>query len=678
MNNFEFNAQTRIIVEDSSKPVEWAANVLRRDMKRVFCTASGQGVQNEIHVKTGAEGAPETFLLTFSDEGGKQILTVTGTDIRGTIYGLLYLSRTYLHVPPFHFWNDTPPARLERALIPQQTYRSKPFKVRYRGFFINDEVLLLGWHDDRYDRMTWEPAFEALLRCGGNMVIPGTGEVSRHTRQLASEMGLIITHHHAEPMGAKMFLTAYPDEDPSYLKNQKLFETLWREAIEEQKDSDVIWTLGFRGQGDQPFWDDDPSLNTPKARGELISSIIKRQYDILHEYFDNPICCTNLYGEIMQLYKDGYITIPDGVIKIWADNGYARMVSRRQWNLNPRVPALPKPGDTGPHGLYYHVTFHDLQASNHLTMLPNPPSLVASELQKAFESGADEYLICNCGNIRPHTYLLDLVSKLWTDGAADVEEHLKQFTQTYFPDDCDAVAECLREYFDCPIQYGPNEDEHAGEQFYHYPMRSIISHWIKGKGSETETELLWATGNVPFDEQVAWYEEKLKSAVDRWRAFLLKCERVRASMKGNKAPFEDGVLLQAKLHKLGCEAALKFCEGYWKMQAQDPLEAYLCVSEAMRIAKSAVSALKPAEHGKWVHFYRNECMDGLRLTVYALNTTRRWIRALGDDSLFLSWERGYVWDKRFNRVLLQTTTTPQMDDDELYDRLKAARDYEER
>ena len=64
------------------------------------------------------------------------------------------------------------------------------------------------------------------------------------------------------------------------------------------------------------------------------------------------------------------LEFPDDVIKIWADSGYGKMVSRRQENHNPRIYALPGKNDMGPHGIYYHVTFYDLQASNHLTLFP--------------------------------------------------------------------------------------------------------------------------------------------------------------------------------------------------------------------------------------------------------------------------------------------------------------------
>src|SRR5699024_11099507 len=92
---------------------------------------------------------------------------------------------------------------------------------------------------------------------------------------------------------------------------------------------------------DQPFWEDDPRYDTPAKRGALISSLIRQQYDLVKQSDPDAVCCTNLYGEVMDLYRQGRLDLPADVIKIWADNGYGKMVSRRQGNDNPRVPALP-------------------------------------------------------------------------------------------------------------------------------------------------------------------------------------------------------------------------------------------------------------------------------------------------------------------------------------------------
>ena len=134
-----------------------------------------------------------------------------------------------------------------------------------------------------------------------------------------------------------MFAQAYPDLEPMYSKYPEKFRALWQAGIDAQKGMRVIWNIGFRGQGDKPFWDDDPKYDTPKKRGELMSALIKEQYDLVKDNDPNAVCCTNLYDETMELYKDGFLKLPDDIIKIWADTGYGKMVSRRQGNANPRV-----------------------------------------------------------------------------------------------------------------------------------------------------------------------------------------------------------------------------------------------------------------------------------------------------------------------------------------------------
>ena len=110
-----------------------------------------------------------------------------------------------------------------------------------------------------------------------------------------------------------------------------------------------MWTLGFRGQGDQPFWNVDPRYSSDEARGKLLSSIIQRQYDLVQQADPGAPCCIYLYGEVMDLYQKHVLTYPNDVVKLWADNGYGCMVSRRQNNWDPRVPSMPQ--DDGANGI---------------------------------------------------------------------------------------------------------------------------------------------------------------------------------------------------------------------------------------------------------------------------------------------------------------------------------------
>ena len=323
-------------------PVRYAVAALHRDIAKVFAESSAPG--GTVRLEQAAGLAPECFRLRAEVD----TLALAADDDLGFVYGLFEISRRFLGVQPFWFWNDQPFQPTAQALVPKDfAYESRPARVKYRGWFINDETLLSHWKVERRADLPFVMAFEALLRCGGNMVIPGTGENARRYRRAAADMGLIITHHHAEPLGAEMFAAAYPGLEAQYSKYPDKFRALWQQGIDAQKGMRVVWNIGFRGQGDRPFWEDDPQYDTPQKRGALISSLIRQQYDLVKQNDPAAVCCTNLYGEVMELYQQGYLDLPADVIKIWADNGYGKMVSRRQGNDNPRVPALPREGEGG-------------------------------------------------------------------------------------------------------------------------------------------------------------------------------------------------------------------------------------------------------------------------------------------------------------------------------------------
>lgn len=674
---FILNKNTRINKpEEVAKSVENAVDMLLRDMNKVFGEDDLKNINevdteiNITYVQDSLE--PEQFRIRFDAYSSEKLtLNIISGDDLGIIYGLLYISKEYLGVDIFWFWNDKEPETREYIKIPMKEYLSPIPKVRFRGWFVNDEVLLAGWKDKPSDEQVWRSVFETLLRCNGNMVIPGTDINSKLNKQLATEMGLWITHHHAEPLGAEMFLRVYPDKEPSYDKNSECFEKLWIDAVKDQKDIKVIWNLGFRGQGDKAFWEYDSSYKTSETRGRLISKIIRRQYDIVKKYVNEPIFCTNLYGEIMELYKEGYIEFPDNVIKIWADSGYGKMVSRRQGNHDPRIYALPGRNDVGPHGIYYHVTFYDLQASNHLTALPNTPEFVNKELNNAFSLKADEFLIVNSGNVRPHTYMLDLVKQIWNEGSVNIKEHRLNFIKRFYSSENKSIERCLEKYFTLPVQYGSNDDERAGEQFYHYPARMIISRWIKGKGNETESLLHWATGDVSFDEQVKWYKNKCNVSLDKWNELKEECLNVCNRLNDKeKSLFLDSLLLQVTIHLTGCKGAVKLCNSYEAFKEENYALAYAYASSAMEEYKEAFDNMKLAEHDKWANFYRNDCLTNVKLTLYCADNLRRYLRILGDSPHFYSWEKQYILADGEREIMLLATSKNQLEDNELSEFLK--------
>ncbi|MCI1856535.1 MAG: glycosyl hydrolase 115 family protein [Sporolactobacillus sp.] len=675
---FIFNRNTRLMIEGNlTLPIVHALNVLKRDIEKVL-TPSKLYAGDRIVIRYAPDAdraaqAPETFAIVFAGGAGKRTLTVTGHDELGVIYGLLYLSCKHLGVQPFWFFNDLEPAPQDKVEIEPTSYASKPFKVRYRGWFVNDEVLINGWKTGAAAKKVWAIIYETLLRCGGNMIIPGTDTKALANRNAAVEWGLYITHHHAEPLGAEMFLRVYPDQEASYAVHPDLFKKIWQQAVIAQRDKKVVWNIGFRGQGDAAFWHDDPRFKTDAARGRLISRIMRIQMDIVKKYIRHPVFCTNIYGEIMGLYDRGVIDVPDGVIKIWANNGYGKMVSRRQGNDNPRVPALPTAKDKPGNGIYYHVSFHDLQASSHLTMLPNSPEFVAFEIGNAFVSGADDYLVVNSGNIKPHTYTLGVIHELWRRGTIDVARYRTDYVRTYYSSNQEKIAESYAHYFTNQIQYGKHEDEKAGEEFYNYLTREIICHWMRGaKPTDTLESLLWATGRIPFSEQVKWFKEKCQYGVRSWGHYRWEVEQIFNSIDnaGDKQLFYDSVVLQSIIHDTGSRGAVKVCEAYEAYLQKNLFKAYMIAQEGLRQFRAGDQAMRAAEHDKWQGFYRNDCLVNLKLTAYTIDSLRRYLRVLGDGPVFNEWEKQQLFSANDRQIGLQTAYFNQLSDDELYERIR--------
>lgn len=223
MNCFVLDVNTSFCLpKPMTKPVEHAAEILFRDFRKVFGkspeTTDSDGNASVVvrYAGQGDEiaGRPECFRISvFKNEKDDSCrMDITGSDDLGIIYALLYVSEKYLGVDRFWFWTEKEPEKRERIEIPPGVYISPSPKVRYRGWFVNDEVCLIGWTDVYPPpKEVWMPVFETLLRCGGNMVIPGTDLPRTGVHwDLALEMGLYITHHHAEPLGAEMFLRHIP------------------------------------------------------------------------------------------------------------------------------------------------------------------------------------------------------------------------------------------------------------------------------------------------------------------------------------------------------------------------------------------------------------------------------------------------------------------------------------
>ena len=658
--------ESRILGVPSSGPVRRAAEALRRDIRATCAPEARHGLAIRL---VQSAMPPEQYCLS---REGEEIRLSAGDDL-GFVYGLYRISSDLLGVAPFWFWMDQPLRQQPGHAVPADwRVQSVPCRVRYRGWFINDEVLLDAWQVDGSREKPWEMAFEALLRLGGNLVIPGTDRNAHRYRALASDFGLCITHHHAEPLGAQMFLRAYPELVPSYAEHPGLFEGLWQEAIDGQKDHPTVFNIGFRGQGDKPFWADDPRYDTPESRGALMSRLISCQYDMVKASRPDAVCCTNLYGETMELYQQGYLTLPEDVIRIWADNGFGRMVTRRQGNHNPRIPALPHKGGGGHHGLYYHASFYDLQAAAHMTMLPNPPAFVRRELSEALRCGVEDYWIVNCSNVKPHVYPLDFIAAMWREGDAEPEEHLRGFCARYFGEENgQAAAECYRAFYAHTLPYGEREDEHAGEQFGNHCARMLVNQWIKD-AAKPAAGMKWAVDEPTLWKQVLWYREKCQQAVAGYEALTRECAVQLTRMSGpGETLMRDSVMLQAELLLHTYRGSLLAMDSLLKAMEADWLNAFYLAGLAKDEYLAADRSMRDREHGKWHMFYANDCQADVKQSAWMMGVLMGVLRVHGDGPHFYQWQRRFIDSPEDAQIMLILNMENHLDNDRLHALMKA-------
>jgi len=216
---------------DEPAPVRRATEDLLNDFTKVFGQApnltdhledSGQIAvlisgpkPPEFGARCKAPTGSESFAFSVAHLSGRQVrdmICLTGADVRGTIYAIYQFSQMVLGTDPMYLWTDKLPERRNSITLPADFAKVYPSPViKYRGFFINDEDLLSGWIPGSKSERTgialrvWDNIFETILRLKGNMIVPGTWIFPDDAQvEAASKRGLIINQHHAIPLGVNV------------------------------------------------------------------------------------------------------------------------------------------------------------------------------------------------------------------------------------------------------------------------------------------------------------------------------------------------------------------------------------------------------------------------------------------------------------------------------------------
>ncbi len=478
------------------------------------------------------EGKWEAYRAASVAGGTASNLVIAGSDARGTMFGLYRFIEDYLGVDPLYFWTEREPEPRQTLSWDRVDLAAGEPTFRFRGWFLNDEDLLVDWtegggqrfisymhYHDVTSRDIHERVFESLLRLGMNLVIPASfNDVANPNEaraiELAAKRGLFVSMHHVEPMGVSGY--AYQNywsrkgagKSYSIVEHPEAFEEVWRYyAGLWAQYPNVVWQLGLRGIADRPVWVSDPNApKTDEARGKMISDAIATQWEIVKEVesTETPLATTTLWMEGADLHRKGFLTFPAGIAVIFADNSPGWSWQEDFYDV-PRTPGRD-------YGVYYH---HQLWGFGPHLAQAVPVGKTHALMGEAVQSGDTYYAILNVGNVREFVLGLAASAEMLRDFEGfDENAFIEEWTAERFDAAAVPAAQAYRRYFD---SYVEAEVEYQGEQ-------QLLPKWLDGRTQSRGKQLfarLLARVAVPSAETALHarddLEEWLKEVVNQRR-----------------------------------------------------------------------------------------------------------------------------------------------------------------
>ncbi|MGC4100367.1 glycosyl hydrolase 115 family protein [Ferruginibacter sp.] len=378
-------------------------------------------------------------------KSGQRLLVIAGSDRRGTAYGVFELSKQ-IGVSPWYWWADVPVKKQKNVYINATINVSDAPKVKYRGFFINDEApCLSGWTKEKFggfNHLFYEKVFELLLRNKANYLWPAMWGSAFNTDDtlnpvLADEYGIVMGTSHHEPMlRAQQEWKKFGNGAWDYTKNDTVLRQFWKKGIEHMGRHESIVTVGMRGDGDMPMMQGTAT--------ELLERIVSNQRKILEEVTQKPAAATPqlwaLYKEVQDYYDKG-MRVPDDVTLLLCDDN---------WGNIRKLPRIHEKERKGGYGIYYHFDYVG-GPRNYKWLNTNPLPRIWEQMHLAWEYDVRQIWVVNVGDIKPMefpiSFFLDYAWNPEKIKAADIHAYGTQWAAAQFgPQYASDIADILEKY----------------------------------------------------------------------------------------------------------------------------------------------------------------------------------------------------------------------------------------
>jgi hypothetical protein len=341
-----------------------------------------------------------------------QALVITGSDVRGTAYGVFDLSER-IGVSPWYWWADVKPVAQKALSLNIETYHAAPPSVKFRGVFINDEDWgLQPWAAKTYEPetgdigpKTYAKIFELLLRLKANLIWPAMHPSTKAfysypgNKKVAADYEIVVGSSHAEPM-LRNNVGEWDEKTMghfNYISNKQKVYDYWESRIKESSTNNAMYTMGMRGVHDSGM----EGVKSPKEAVPLLEQIISDQRGMFQKHINPDVAKVpqvfTAYKEVLDVYDSG-LKIPDDITLVWPDDNYGYI----QRLSNPQ-----EQGRKGGSGIYYHASYWG-RPHDYLWLSTTSPALIREEMMKAYEMGSKDLWVLNIGDIKPCEYDMQL------------------------------------------------------------------------------------------------------------------------------------------------------------------------------------------------------------------------------------------------------------------------------
>lgn len=369
-------------------------------------------------------------------------IMITGSNGRGTAYGLLELSRM-AGVSPWIWWGDVKPERKRRLTIDSDFTTLQCPSVEYRGIFLNDEdwsvrpwsykTFEKGNREGMIGAKTYKEIFKLLLRLRANAIWPGmhTGTIpffmTPGAKEMADSCGIIVGSSHCEPLlrnnvgewdvkqrGAYNFIT-----------NRDSVLAYWTERLRETSHGDYLYTIGMRGIHDGSM----EGVKTMKEKTDGLQAAIDAQRILLAKYLKKDITQVPQvfvpYKEVLEIMENG-LRVPDDVTLMWCDDNYGYL-TRLSDSLQQKR--------SGGAGVYYHLSYWG-RPHDYLWLTTTQPGLIYSEMKQAYDNNARKLWIVNVHDPKVAAYdlqlFLDMAWNINSVSPTTIDRHLDNWLCSQF------------------------------------------------------------------------------------------------------------------------------------------------------------------------------------------------------------------------------------------------------